>query len=603
MSDTLTPSPLERSPCANVDPGVHHCLNEGKMACSNCQLVNYCSKTCQTTHWHKHKSDCKDPIRSKDWTPGWVREEREPTFISGSGAGPDKDWAKRLQKEEPLAIGLHLWGNIPAMDILNLRKNEGSSRRDLSLAFVASGDLRHIIRTINELPSEFDGQIDVLINDREGIVVLRNIILLLILGTISDKEKAADMALHFWYSAFLSSEYDMEVLIRVAVPFLDALEEKDGDLLSFSTELGERSRLSGAVGRNVIASLYAMVTAKPHDIQAAAEEMKRVRFAPSRTDRHDRHYCRLEPSHRLAFLEFRRFGLVLPFSTGNDHFNLLNRFLFSPQGKWMQDDLANPLESWEIPPVIKAGKSHGATRADLYGCLYFFLSDQLRTFVERLRTLRVHFRLFSQDASVLSEQIQSGKLAKYGVPSTTKFDRIHVSNIIDVEYAGIPRVLADWNPLLRDSSHATILGYFMNWPLRQKFSNPSSADEHTNSRLTDVLMKQGRLAAVQPPRQASLKDVKRSAGLMLGHMNLLTAVYENSKAYQEYLRKHGMEEALRRTKLRLKEKNTIVPMRLCAPLDGKIDALPVFPDRESWYLNACVGDWMWTERFVEFCRA
>ena len=71
------------------------------------------------------------------------------------------------------------------------------------------------------------------------------------------------------------------------------------------------------------------------------------RFDPSRVDRHHRQYTRLEPSHRLAFLEFRRFGIVLPFGARNDHFNTPNRFLFSPEGTWLQNDWANPFESWE----------------------------------------------------------------------------------------------------------------------------------------------------------------------------------------------------------------------------------------------------------------
>jgi hypothetical protein len=70
-------------------------------------------------------------------------------------------------------------------------------------------------------------------------------------------------------------------------------------------------------------------------------------FSPSREDLRDRFYCRLEPSHRLAFREFRNFGLVLPFGALNAHFNFPNRFLFSPSGKWLQTDHADPLGSWE----------------------------------------------------------------------------------------------------------------------------------------------------------------------------------------------------------------------------------------------------------------
>ena len=56
----------------------------------------------------------------------------------------------------------------------------------------------------------------------------------------------------------------------------------------------------------------------------------------------------MEPSHRLACLEFRRFGLVLPFGAANNWFNTPNRTLFSPAGRWLQNDLADPLDSWEF---------------------------------------------------------------------------------------------------------------------------------------------------------------------------------------------------------------------------------------------------------------
>lgn len=71
------------------------------------------------------------------------------------------------------------------------------------------------------------------------------------------------------------------------------------------------------------------------------------RFAPSRNDRHHRQYCRIEPSHRLAALEFRRFGLVLPFGAANNNFSTTNKFLFSSEGRWLQSDMADPMDSWK----------------------------------------------------------------------------------------------------------------------------------------------------------------------------------------------------------------------------------------------------------------
>lgn len=102
------------------------------------------------------RQDCKDPIRSPTWQPAWIREMRDPTFMTSS-----TEW-KIPQKEAQFALGLHMqafdyflsthiylnfhfhrWGSIPAFDILNLPKNEGASGNlpNLSLAYVGEPPL------------------------------------------------------------------------------------------------------------------------------------------------------------------------------------------------------------------------------------------------------------------------------------------------------------------------------------------------------------------------------------------------------------------------------------------------------------------------------
>lgn len=45
----------------------------------------------------------------------------------------------------------------------------------------------------------------------------------------------------------------------------------------------------------------------------------------------------------------------------------------------------------------------------------------------------------------------------------------------------------------------------------------------------------------------------------MGHLHTLTALYDNSANFNEYLAKHGLHEALRKGNLKLKEHHTIVP--------------------------------------------
>jgi hypothetical protein len=126
-----------------------------------------------------------------------------------------------------------------------------------------------------------------------------------------------------------------------------------------------------------------------------------------------------------------------------------------------------------IEDVVKAGKAHGAQREDLYGCLYFYLSEQLRSFADRLSKFRISFRMFDRDARDLAKNLHIGALIGLGLPKGIRFDRIDVSNIIDTEYVGISNVLQDWAPLLSDTNRfATIVGYSMNWVPKQPGAQP-----------------------------------------------------------------------------------------------------------------------------------
>jgi hypothetical protein len=126
---------------------------------------------------------------------------------------------------------------------------------------------------------------------------------------------------------------------------------------------------------------------------------------------------------------------------------------------------------------VKAGKVHGAQRADLYGCLYFYLSEQLRSFADRLSKFRISFRVFDRDARDLAKNLHMGTFVGQGLPKGIRFDRIDVSNIIDTEYVGVPNVLQDWAPLLSDTNRfATIVGYSMNWVPKQPGAKPGEGE-------------------------------------------------------------------------------------------------------------------------------
>ncbi|KIP03296.1 hypothetical protein PHLGIDRAFT_245089 [Phlebiopsis gigantea 11061_1 CR5-6] len=116
---------LEKIPCAYINVNTEQeCLKDGTAVCTNCRLVLYCSKECQKRHWKVHKEDCKSYLRSKDWEPGWVEEQRAPTFMTGT------------PRNSSFSNGMALWGGIPAIDILNVQGDGSKTNDALDIAFI-----------------------------------------------------------------------------------------------------------------------------------------------------------------------------------------------------------------------------------------------------------------------------------------------------------------------------------------------------------------------------------------------------------------------------------------------------------------------------------
>ena len=81
------------------------------------------------------------------------------------------------------------------------------------------------------------------------------------------------------------------------------------------------------------------------------------------------------------------------------------------------------------------------------------------------------------DACKLSHLIRENEFSEFNIPSSIKFDRIEVSNILDTNYVGLHDVLTLWGPLLQESRSAAIIGYFMNWTMFEKVGRASGAGE------------------------------------------------------------------------------------------------------------------------------
>lgn len=141
------------------------------------------------------------------------------------------------------------------------------------------------------------------------------------------------------------------------------------------------------------------------------------------------------------------------------------------------NDAISPRSS--VPEVIAAGKAYGVTPEDMFGCLYFFLSQQLRLFHKRLHHMKISIRVQNAEARQLASNIDNnlGFAGMNGLNTTNGFDRIMVSNIVDHNYLGAKETLRSWAPLLSKKKGAVILGYFMNWPELQPDGSAAGISE------------------------------------------------------------------------------------------------------------------------------
>ena len=140
---------------------------------------------------------------------------------------------------------------------------------------------------------------------------------------------------------------------------------------------------------------------------------------------------------------------------------------------------------------MTAGKRHGIPREDLYGCLYFYLSEQLEEFRSRVARFKISFKILDRDLLALPSTIRSGELERAGVPASQRFDRVDVSNVMDKQYTGVRAILTKWGPMLKDTAHAAVVGYFMNWAPDNEGGRPG---EKELGSLVDRAIKEGKVS-------------------------------------------------------------------------------------------------------------
>ncbi|KAK0238484.1 hypothetical protein EDD85DRAFT_826999 [Armillaria nabsnona] len=560
--------------CANQSGWMHGykgCMEPGLMSCAGCFLVKYCSERCQKQHWPRHRTACNHLYLKHDWQPAWILEKRKPRFRS-----------RDVSTE-------HLWGDVPAIDILRLDFNEGDQAltQNFKLCFAASGDIRNLVETVNGLPKHYQGKCDILLNDIDPIVVNRNLIILFaLLGSGPSMDEAAELATHLMYSAALPAAGAS--FVQRCIDYVYG-SNSDGEI-SYRVVLSTR-------GSGKISSLQTSAGIKhpvemfrsSYDFPTALNSMRRAFTEASKSDDHDRLLSKLTPGHRLAIKRFRETGVLAPFSLNTNTFMHPNRLLFTVNGDWLSSGTANPLCGWDMSAVQLSGEKHGVEFADIFGCLFFHVKDQLREFARRMKDFNIHLHLTQFDGKILSKGLFAGVVPAFGGPC---FDRVDASSTMDS--AGIKACLNDWGPLLnRQNECSAILIHSKTWHAGRR---DGSAQAHPRT-VEWLIKKYCNIPGL--PKPNSLFNQGLRSPLLLHMIESVDAFYDHEPAFRRYLQEHDMDVTTAALGLRRREAHTIHPKRFGITLGPTDQRLPDL-SKDEFYRLFALGNANLLVRFLEF---
>ncbi|KAJ5742608.1 uncharacterized protein N7511_011340 [Penicillium nucicola] len=539
-----------------ADPG---CDKDSKYSCSNCKLVSYCDKRCQVAHWPEHKIICKSSLMKDNWSPCWEREKRTPSFSSPKLAS---------NLHNPFGKGIYLWGNVPAIDVLNLDQNEGNNlSRDVYATFCwyvcllrpnkgncgsqykASGDLRNVVKTVSELPQLFAQRIDLTINDRDFHVVARNAIILLFCLTALEITSIppggfanAESLIHLWYSASLPKNITTQLVSRVKPFFTEVCgqitAEATGEIVERTWNFSRKKSLRLVLRKEEWYRLEALCEV-PSDLtqQKALHIRTATTLAPERRDFRDRWYFKdTTPSVRLSKQKFREDGLLLPFGYDRADFSSPNPTFYFPPFVWPMDDKADPLDGW---PIREVAREQTMAKEDLYGKLYIYLRRVFRRFLDRLARIEINLELLNTDAIQLPETLQENKYA-----------RIEVSNITDAGYLGTRETLRLLSPLLQspqENPHATIISAYLN-AVMEMVKQGDDRDQTPNlNLLMEFLPGIDIFSLLRPESAQSLKlwDAR-------------TIVIDRHKFFERYIRMFRFDRISADLQVAMKDLHTVV---------------------------------------------
>ncbi|KAF9054677.1 hypothetical protein BJ165DRAFT_1600792 [Panaeolus papilionaceus] len=574
-------------PCSNRSASFV-CHSIGLMECSQ-----YCSGRCQRQHWAKHRIDCEGPLIQSDWQPDWVAQKRKPIFsvprtLIPSSTSPDVF-------KNPGYI---------SYDCLRLHLNEGSqaAEQNFKLCMTSVSDIRNLVETVNSLPTNYRGRIDILMNNSNAIAINRMLVILCALLTPGPSiDESAELAAHLMYS--ISLPETAASYLRFCVNQIYGEELLDGEM-SFQASLKTRGqgRIYSAQPSVSIKKPVEMFTST-YKRSKAFESYRAAMQDPFRIDDRHKALSDLQPAHRLSLNRFWKTGILLPFSVDLSPFSCPNRsvclvikiLMFTAQGEWMgPNDITSPLHGWDINAVSQTSIRHGVEpSADIIGALFFHIKAELREFSLRIKEHEINIHITQYDSHLLSKGISIGLFPSF---SDASFDRIDIGDMSDT--VGVAECLTDWGPLLnKKNPHSTLLLHSKRW-----HEEIPGAVARENPRALEILLERCKgLSSPSSSLKAIFNGHQAQSPSVLRLVTSLDAFIDHESAFTQYLEIKEANLTGISFGLTLRKVHGVHPKRVGIPLQLAEQKLPNMT-KEAFYETFIAGGADLTMRFAEFAH-
>ena len=426
-----------------------------------------------------------------------------------------------------------------------------------------------MIESVVNMPANYKGTFTCVVNDRDPIIVSRNVVIFLI-SVLLPPVEAADLMLHVWYSGRIKSsmlEYLRDSVRSLIADVVEKVKNKRDDVLLSKTWLFGPREISVRLHKYEWSCILKMLDSQ-HEVVRTEKNRLDVMLNASRLDHKERHLCTLTPARRACSHRMRETGVLAPFGYCLERFQYSNPCVHSPflrsthrmliglvsyrtlfdaeTSEWLQQDSADPTDSWPIEAVQSSGSNHGVPKEDWYGRLYFYIRDKLEQFCQKIasgKMFRLH--LYCMNATDLPFYLSKNV-------EKVAFDRIEVANIVDMPYLGLDITLQTCGPLLRtaaENPHATLIALFMN------------AVYHAEKDLGDTYIKDSMQLAMKKVVQfLPVKEIpiNRTSAAMVRMMLAKDIFRDLDHLFTHYMKLTDFSKASREAGMTMRTRNTVI---------------------------------------------